>query len=138
MSVEDKLDIIELLAAYSHTLDNGDDEGWVQLFTEDAVWESFVKGTDQPNTRWEGQDGIRKFAAAMRANQGTTQVRHMKINTIFVELTAETARIRSNGLLTSQAVSSRPTVALTGIYAETLKKTPRGWRIQHCVLHIDR
>lgn len=138
MSVEDKLAIIELLATYSHTLDNGDDEGWVQLFTEDAVWESFLKGADEPNIRWKGQDGLRSFAATMRANQGTTQVRHMKVNTIFVELTADTARIRSNGLLTSQAAGARPVIALTGIYAETLQKTPRGWRIQHCVLHIDR
>src|SRR5262245_54872589 len=51
MSVEDKLAINELLALYSHTLDNGDDEGWVQLFTEDAVWEAFPKGADKANIR---------------------------------------------------------------------------------------
>lgn len=138
MSIEDKLAIMEHLAAYSHTLDNGDDEGWVQLFTEDAVWESFAKGADKPNIRWEGHDGIRKFAAAMRSNQGQTQVRHMKINTIFLELTADTARIRSNGLLTAQAAGAPPAVALTGIYAETYKKTPKGWRLQHCILYTDR
>src|SRR5580704_19093494 len=82
MSVEDKLDILECLAAYSHTLDNGDDEGWVQLFTEDAVWEAFPKGSETPNIRYEGHDGIRRFAAAMRARSNGSQARHCKGNTI--------------------------------------------------------
>ena len=51
--IEDKLAILELLAAYSHTLDNGDDEGWVQLFTADAVWEM------PPNPSWfAGRDAV--------------------------------------------------------------------------------
>jgi ketosteroid isomerase-like protein len=136
MSVEDKLAILECLAAYSHTLDNGDDEGWVQLFTEDAVWESYAAGADKPSIHYEGHTGIREFAAVMRARTGT-QVRHLKVNTIFVELTAETARIRSNGVLTAKTPGQPPTIALTGIYAETLRKTPAGWRIAHIALHID-
>jgi hypothetical protein len=136
--VEDKLAILECLAFYSHTLDNGDDEGWVQLFTPDAVWESFAKGADTPTLRYEGHDGIRKFAASMRARSDGRQVRHCKVNTIFVELTDDLARIRSNGLLTMQATGEAPGIALTGIYAETLRKTPAGWRIAHIALHTDR
>ena len=136
MSVEDKLAILECLAAYSHTLDNGDDEGWVQLFTPDAVWESFARGADKPSLHYEGHDGIRKFAAEMRA-RSAAQARHVKVNTIFVELTAETARIRSNGVITVQAPGEEPRVGLTGIYAETLRKTPDGWRIARIALHID-
>lgn len=134
--IEDKLAILELLAAYSHTLDNGDDEGWVQLFTADAVWESFARGSDTPSIHYAGQDGIREFAAAMRA-RSTGQARHVKVNTIFVELTADLARIRSNGVITHKAPGQPPTVALTGIYAETLRKTPAGWRIEKIALHID-
>ena len=136
MSVEDKLAVLECLAAYSHTLDNGDDEGWVQLFTPDAVWESFAAGSDKPSIHYEGHAGIREFAAVMRARSGT-QVRHLKVNTIFVELTAEVARIRSNGILTAKAPGQPPSIALTGIYAETLRKTPDGWRIAQIALHID-
>ena len=136
MSVEDKLAILECLAAYSHTLDNGDDEGWVQLCTEDAVWESYAAGADKPNIHYEGHTGIREFAAVMRARSGT-QVRHLKLNTLFLELTAETARIRSTGVLTAKAPGQPAAVALTGLYDETLKKTPAGWRIAHCVLTID-
>lgn len=136
MSVEDKLAVLEMLGAYSHTLDNGDDEGWVQLFTEDGVWESYAAGAEKPNIHYQGHAGIREFASVMRARSGA-QVRHLKLNTIFVELTADTARIRSNGVLTAKAPGQPPGVVLTGIYAETLKKTPEGWRIAHCVLHID-
>ncbi|WP_293679644.1 nuclear transport factor 2 family protein [uncultured Phenylobacterium sp.] len=136
MSVEDKLAILECLAAYSHTLDNGDDEGWVQLFTPDAVWESFAAGSDKPSIHYEGRAGIREFAAAMRS-RSVAQVRHLKINTIFVELTDKIARIRSNGVLTAKAPGQPASIALTGIYAETLHKTPAGWRIAHIALHID-
>ena len=112
MSVEDKLDILECLAAYSHTLDNGDDEGWVRLFTEDAVWEAFPKGSETPNIRYEGHDGIRRFAAAMRARSNGSQARHCKVNTIFVELTSDLARIRSNGVITVQAPGGQPALAI--------------------------
>ncbi len=134
--VEDKLAILELLAAYSHTLDNGDDEGWVQLFTPDAVWESFARGADKPSIHYEGHDGIREFAAAMRS-RSAGQARHVKSNTIFVELTPDLARIRSNGVITHKPPGQPPSVALTGIYAETLRKTAAGWRIAQIALHID-
>jgi hypothetical protein len=136
--VEDKLAILECLALYSHTLDNGDDEGWVRLFTPDAVWESFAKGADKPTLHYEGHDGIRRFAASMRARGEGRQARHCKVNTIFVELTPDLARIRSNGVITVQAAGEEPRVALTGIYAETLRKTVLGWRIAHLALHTDR
>jgi ketosteroid isomerase-like protein len=138
MSIEDKLAILEALAMYSHTLDNGDDAGWVQLFTEDAVWEAYPKGADTPSIRHEGHDGITRFAASMRTNGAGTQVRHLKVNTIFVELTPERARIRSNGLLTAVPSGGEGRIALTGIYAETFRKTAQGWLIQHCALHMDR
>jgi ketosteroid isomerase-like protein len=138
MSIEDKLAILECLAAYSHTLDNGDDEGWVQLFTEDAVWESFAKGASEPSLRYEGHEGIRKFAAQMRSRASGRQARHNKVNTLFVELTPELARIRSNGVITVQVDGEEPRIALTGVYAETLRKTPQGWRLAHVVLHTDR
>jgi hypothetical protein len=134
--IEDKLAILELLAAYSHTLDNGDDEGWVQLFTADAVWESFERGSEQPTLHYEGHAGIRQFAAAMRA-RSTGQARHVKVNTVFVALTESLARIRSNGVITHKPPGEPPRIALTGIYAETLRKTPTGWRIAQIALHID-
>ena len=138
MSIEDKLAILEGIALYSHTLDGGDDEAWVQLYTEDAVWETFSKGADIPSIRYEGRDGIRQFAAWMRSRQGKTQARHNKVNTIFVELTPTTARVRSNGIITVQAEGEEPRVALTGIYAETWRKTTEGWRMAHVVLYQDR
>ena len=138
MSIEDKLAILEGIALYSHTLDNGDDEGWVQLFTEDAVWESYSKGADKPSLRYEGQEAIRRFAASMRSRGGNNQARHNKVNTIFVELGPAVAQVRSNGLITIQAPGAEPKLALTGIYAETWRKTLSGWRMAHVVLHIDR
>jgi len=53
-------------------------------------------------------------------------------------LTPERARIRSNGLLTAVPSGGEGRIALTGIYAETFRKTAQGWLIQHCALHMDR
>jgi hypothetical protein len=41
-------------------------------------------------------------------------------------------------VITVQAAGEEPRVALTGIYAETYRKTPAGWRIQHVALLTDR
>lgn len=137
MSIETKLAIMECLATYSHTLDNGDDAGWVQLFTENGVWEGYPRGADTPSIRHVGHDGITAFAAGMRANNGDTQIRHIKVNTIFTALGEDEVKVRSNGFLLATPAGGEPRVVLTGIYAETFRKTPQGWRIAHCALYMD-
>ena len=57
--LEDRDEIRQLLAKYNHAIDSGDDEGWANLFTEDAV---FSGGTPEPLT---GREALRKFAASL-------------------------------------------------------------------------
>jgi hypothetical protein len=138
MSADDRLAILEAIAWYSHTLDNGDDEGWVQLFTPDAVWEAVPQGATEASIRYEGHDGIRRFAGEMRSRGAGSQSRHLRMNTIFTELTADRARTRSNGLITVHVAGAEPRIGLTGIYDETWRRTEAGWLLAHVTLHIDR
>ena len=138
MSLEDRLAILDGIAAYVHRLDDGDDEGWVELFTEDAVWENYARGSEKPSIRHEGQESIRQFAAWMRGRRGATLVRHYKGNPLFLELTRNLARVRANGMITVQAPAEEPRLAQTGVYVETWRRTEDGWRIAHLVFHNDR
>ena len=60
----DTLAILEVVAALASTMDGTDAEGWVNLFTEDAVWEAFrAAETATPFARAVGRDGLLAFAA---------------------------------------------------------------------------
>ena len=62
LSIEDQLDITELMARYNHAIDSSQAEAWADTFTDDAVFEgsagavsgreellAFVRGRDQSN-----------------------------------------------------------------------------------------
>ena len=59
ISVEDRLALQDLIAAYSWALDTGDTEGLVACFTADA---RMVEEVFEDPDIWEGHDGIRGLA----------------------------------------------------------------------------
>jgi hypothetical protein len=61
LSIEDRLGLQDLIAAYSWSLDTGDADALVQCFTPDCVMSEEV--FDDPDV-WEGHDGIRGLMAA--------------------------------------------------------------------------
>ena len=48
-ALEDERDILSTLYAYGQTIDYGDKEGWLDLFTEDAVYHITHRGNTLPN-----------------------------------------------------------------------------------------
>lgn len=61
LSVEDRLDILELVARYNHAIDSGNGKAWAETFTEDGVFE-----TSRGKT--EGHEALAKFVEGMAAN----------------------------------------------------------------------
>jgi SnoaL-like protein len=53
MSLEDKMDILEVIARYAYTYDERDADGFAQLFTEGAIFEVIPAGGCQPELRLE-------------------------------------------------------------------------------------
>ena len=54
--IQDRVDIDNLFSAYAYTLDDGDADAWIALYTEDGVFD--VPGLN----RFEGPEGLRAIA----------------------------------------------------------------------------
>ena len=54
--LQDRVDIDNLFSVYAYTLDDGDADGWIALYTEDGVFD--VPGIN----RFEGPEGLRSIA----------------------------------------------------------------------------
>lgn len=61
ISVEDHVAIANLLGAYQHLVDAGDEEGWTSLFTEDGEFRGLPEEFGPPEM-FRGKDGLRLIA----------------------------------------------------------------------------
>src|SRR4051812_40723019 len=64
--LEDERGILATLYRYGHTIDYGPDDDWVDLFTDDGVWDSLPNEALGPNAKRitaRGHDELRAFIA---------------------------------------------------------------------------
>ena len=110
LSAADKIEIIELIARYSHALDSGDGDAWADTFTEDGVLES-------PYAQPHGRAAIRQRMADM--DPARRKLRHW-VNGVVIEGDGDTATLTCylNVLDTTNLERS----AETGIYHDTLSR----------------
>ena len=92
MNLEDAFAIQQVIGVYSYTWDSGDVDGWTDVFTEDGIWDSHRKDEVEPRTHLAGREGLREFAIESFSGPGGNQPRHYQTNTVFLDLTDDTAR----------------------------------------------
>jgi ketosteroid isomerase-like protein len=142
MNTEDRLNILQKIAEYSHTFDSKDAEGWAKLFMDDGVWEMLNQDKDTPDTHLDGRDAIRAWAVNNHASRPNgMRSYHHQTNTSFDELTSENARTRTMVVITVHDMSEadRPTgarVLLTGVYHDDWVKVSDGWYLKKRVLVV--
>ncbi len=139
MSLEDKIDIFEVIARYSSTYDGKDADGFAQLFTEDGIFEAIYSGGSDPELRLESRAAIHAWAA--QRHQGKVKGihdRHYQSGTFFDVLTPEQAHTRTMILITHQGPTDpSPRPVLSGVYHDRWQKTPLGWQFAQRTLHHD-
>jgi len=111
---DDHAEIRNLLAKYCLLLDLDDIEGWLDLFTPDAVYQ--VYGHDFP-----GHDGIRKMLS------GAPGGLHLGGPPV-IELDGDRAVTTRNLLFVDRTTGE----SRHAVYDEQLVRTKDGWRIARC------
>jgi 3-phenylpropionate/cinnamic acid dioxygenase small subunit len=111
---EDHVAITQLLARYCLTLDHDDIDGWVALFTPDAVYEVYGRS-------FAGHDGLRKMMSGAPGglHLGGPPVIHM--------LDGDQAETQQNLLF----IDRTDDVTRSAVYTDRLVRTDDGWRIAH-------
>jgi hypothetical protein len=134
----DRMAIAEQVARYSYTADAKDLEGFIALFTPDAVWKSIPPGKTEPGIHLKSRDEIRAFSADLHKKNAGMRTGHHQSGLLFTQLNKDTAKTQNMIFVTQQrADESAPRISASGVYYDTWRKTPQGWLIESRTLRMD-
>ena len=138
-TLDDRCAILEVIANYSYTYDSLDQDGFSELFMEDATWEYYFTGENELEIRLTSRDEICDWAAKRHGERkGKFSSRHHQTNTVFESGSADSAKTRTMVLVTHHDVGDpHPAATLSGVYHDIWKKTPRGWKLAQRILFTD-
>jgi hypothetical protein len=119
--ISDRIEIQDLVVAYSHAIDTRDWDALDEVFTADAV----IDYTEMGGTR----GGLAETKAFLRtALTGFPSFQHL-VGTSAVELDGDVARGRT--ICHNPMVLSPGQLLFAGLwYRDTFVRTPAGWRIR--------
>lgn len=141
--VRDRLEILNLLQAYSHAADGLHTELFGEAFTEDAVFSiaPYIGGAEAPlQTMGRGRTAI---VAALSDRHDAfrkagTQRRHFLTNPIVWKQTETTAEVSVYLQLRASTQGSASKLVATGRYQGRVRKTAAGWRISEWTFFSDQ
>jgi len=123
--LQDRVDIDNLFSVYAYTLDDGDADGWIALYTEDGVF-------DAPGiNRFEGPEGLRSIAnIVIEASKGNW--RHTATNVLATPGPhKDEVAVRLRTLVTDWNVD--PAGTQFNDYRGTLVRIDGHWRIKELI-----
>jgi hypothetical protein len=122
VSAEDFINIFNLLGVYQSLVDEGDEEGWTGLFTEDGLftglWEPF-----------RGREGLKTITDGTRAYNG--KMRHLTGSlSIQYGATKDEAFARYYSLVTTWVKSEGPQFFMMAVCNVHLLRLNGEWKIK--------
>jgi len=137
--IQDELEIRTLLAELAFQADDGELDTYLDLFTEDAVWEMPANAAaGVPAARCEGRAEISASVEQRRAigvqGPGTGSMHHL--TTVRVEVDGDVASGRVYYQFVGM-VEGRPAVRTIGRYRDTYRRTAAGWKLSHRTIVIS-
>ena len=121
--------ILRALHEYSHAMDYGDEQAWVDAFTPDAVFDVVEVVGGRRVHREEGRDDLAAYVAAYPKPPHFRK--HVIVDPVIdVEPSADVARVEAYWLLLQRDDGDgRPLVTAFGHYRDTMVKLDGRWRI---------
>ena len=118
LTVNDRLEILDLIARYNHAIDVDDGEAWADTFAEDAEF----AGSYGPPIK--GRAALLEFGGNGIARRG--RVRHWT-NSPVIEGDGDTATIRQY-LLLLLLTEEGTKLGHTGVYHDELRRIDDAWK----------
>jgi ketosteroid isomerase-like protein len=133
-SLEERERVLETLHAYSHSIDRGDEEGWLECFTEDAVFEVRSQIPDYPIQRHQGTDALGAFIAS-HTKPPEVQHKHLYVDP---QITIGGDRARAVGYFVHLLDRDhKPAIVSYGRYLDELVRGEDGhWRFVERVSEV--
>jgi hypothetical protein len=129
LTVEDRLDLIELIHRLCQALDYSSPADFAAVFTPHGVYQavSSVVSGEQPRFRYEGSAQLLAFAeAAVEKRQGLG--RHWTGNLVLSETETGASAVSYVMFLQIDPDTGERKITLSGTHRDLFARTPDGWR----------
>ena len=130
ITIEDKINIQELITKYNIALDTKNIDEWTNTWTEDGVWTA-------PFGEAKGKTELKNMVNQI-TNEFASGKRHVSSNIVIEDSSANNGMANARSYLTVIEAQKSPEVVATGVYSDTLKKDTSGkWKFFQRKLDID-
>ncbi len=127
--------ILKNLYRYGHAIDYGDEEAWVDCFTEDGVFDVRARLPHQPHRVVSGREELRAFVTR-HTRAPELWHKHLLIEP-KVEVDGDTATCTSY-LAVLMEHDEEPLVRVFGRYRDRLARCPDGrWRFRERIAEVE-
>ena len=123
-SAEDTLAILDVVGRYGFVVDDRDWDGFAQVFTDDAVFDSRDHDSDPPRG-FAPITGRQAIVEAFR-DLYVHPTQHMVVTSIIEDVSADEVIVRSKGIFPIPDFQF-----FEGVYTDVVVRTDSGWRIRH-------
>ena len=130
----DELQIRNLLASVAQLTDYGELEDYLDLYTEDGVWE--MPDNTQVGVGASRRSGLEAIAAGVRERrakglQGPGSATIHVVTTTTVQFVGPATAVTSSFWMYYSKTDSVPVLQSIGHYEDTVRRTSRGWKLGH-------
>ena len=128
------LAIHHALARLAHLADDGELTDYLDMYTDDAVWETpAIESTGTKPDRRSGRVDIGEGASARRTSgtQGPGSATRHVVHTIDVTAGSEGTATSVSYWAFYQSTTTAPVLAGMGRYDDTWRLTGTGWKLAH-------
>ena len=128
--LEEKDAIHETIAEYCFHFDGGEFDKWVDLFTDDGVFDAGRMGVQK------GKDALRAFLKNIRLTDGSPMVKHCVMNEV-IKVSGDEATAKSYIVLVRAKGEGALVNGLAGRYEDRLVKQGDRWLFKNRKVHFD-
>lgn len=127
--------VVRNLHRYAHAIDYGDEDAWVDCFTEDGVFDIRARLSHQPNRVIRGREELKAFIAR-HTRAPELWHKHLLVEPL-VEVDGDTATCVSY-LAVLMEHENQPLLRVFGRYRDRLVRCPDGrWRFAERVADVE-
>jgi len=128
--LEEKDAIHETIANYCFYFDGGEFDKWVDLFTDDGVWDGGALGVHK------GKDALRAFLKNVPLTDGSPMMKHCVMNEI-INVNGDKATAKSYFVAFRSKGEGVIVNSLAGRYEDELVKQGSRWLFKKRKVHTD-
>jgi ketosteroid isomerase-like protein len=128
--LEEKDAIHETIAEYCFHFDGGEFDKWIDLFTDDGVFDAGRLGVQK------GKDALRVFLKNIRLTNGSPMVKHCVMNEV-IKVNGNEATAKSYIVLVRAKGEGALVNGLAGRYEDQLVKQGDRWLFKNRKVHFD-